>query len=79
MALMRSDSTTTALTDRRSPTGDVIVLLSPAPRPLRTIDSAHPRPATAPQRCPLTRSRWPYLQSTPAHRKPNDHAVHKSP
>jgi hypothetical protein len=79
MALMRSDSTTTALTDRRSSTGGVIVLLSPAPRPLRTIDSAHPPPITAPQRCPLTRSRRPHLQSTPAHRKPNDHAVHKSP
>ncbi len=79
MALMRSHSTTRALTDRRSPTGDVIVLLSPAPRPLRTIHSAHQRPATAPQRCPLTRSRRPHLQSTPAHRKPNDDAVLKSP
>ncbi len=79
MALMRSDSTTTALTDRRSSTGGVIVLLRPAPRPLRTIDSAHPPPTTAPQRCPLTPSRRPHLQSTPAHRKPNDHAVLKSP
>jgi hypothetical protein len=79
MALMRSHSTTRALTDCRSPTGGVIVLLSLASKPLSGADPGHRRPAMTRQRCTLTRSRRPHFEPATVHKNPDDNAEPKSP
>ncbi len=79
MTRARSDSQAGQATERRFSIGGVIVLLSPAPRPLSRTDPGRRCPATPRHRCTLTRSRRPHLQSAPAHMNPNDDAMLKSP
>ncbi len=79
MTRARPNSQARQATYRRSSIGGVIVLLSPTPKPLSGTDSGHRRPATARQRCKLTRSRRAHLQSAPVHTNPGDDAILKSP